>query len=408
MNVCVFTRITDQHRIKGGMELHCKVISEGLIKRNHNVTIITTAHPDGVEYEEKEGVKIHYLKNTMSGLYTKQFGQLSIKRFEELQHTEKFNVIWSQSAGGYYYIRKLKSKHQIPIVTILHGTSLGQLKSNFIISSSFRNWIGLITKRLPWYIFYYFWWGFPLLHNSDSIIAVSKEIERAVQKEYFVQAKKIYTIYNGVDLSLFSPSRKNGRSIRKKYGINENDQVLLLLGKTEKAKGMHLSIQAMPKVLQVFPNVKLLIVGKGPYLKTLETLADKLDVLQNVIFCGFVPNKETPSYYNACDIYLNPTLLIEACPFVTIEALATGKPVIASRIGAIKSIINDGETGFLIKPGDFRDLAKKTIQLLKDESLIKEMSKKAREKALREFNQENMIENTIKVILKVIREKNKR
>lgn len=403
MKICMLSRNTMQHGVKGGMEVHEDILCTGLLKRGHSVTIITTRHPEGIEYEEKEGVKIYYLKNTAPGLYSKQWWKESTKKFKGLQEEESFDVVWSQSSAGRLCAKKFKAKYNLPFVLISHGTWLNLMKSRFNGISSIRNILGFFLRGLPLNIYQYFFWDFKFMRDADAIIAVSKEVEKTVQKEYFVQAKKIYTVYNGVDISLFSPSIESGRAVREKYGINENEKTLLLLGQIEKAKGMHLAIKAMPRVLQVFPDAKLLVVGQGPYLKTLETLADKLNVLQTVIFCGYVPNKETPSYYNACDVYLNPTLLIEACSFVTIEALATGKPIIASRIGAINSIITDGETGLLIQPGDFNDLSKKIIQLLKNEKLRDKISKYAREKALKEFDQKKMIDNTVKVFEKIIK-----
>jgi len=408
MKICLLSRIIFEHDGGGGMEIHTSILCRGLVKRGHSVTIITTRHPKEIEYEEKEGIKTYYLKNTIKGLYSNQWWKESARKFEELQDREKYNVILSQSSAAYNCVKRIKAKYNIPYVVISHGTWINQIQHRFNLISSVRNILSFYLRAIPQDIYRYLFWDFSFIRNSDAIIAVSKEVERALREEYFIKSKKIYTIYNGVDTSLFSPSKEKRRTIREKYGIKENYKILLLLGQIEnKGKGMDVAIKAMPKILQYFPNTKLLIVGKGTYQEKLKTLAYKLDVLQNIIFCGYVPHKKIASYYSACDIFLNPTLLVEACPFVTLEALATGKPIIASRLGAIKSIINDGKTGFLIKPGDIKDLTKKTINLFKNKNLAKEISRKAREKALREFNQENMVKNTIKVLEKVIEEKDK-
>lgn len=408
MKICMLSRTLMQHLAKGGMEVHGDVLSKSIAKRGLGITIITTSHPDGIEYEEKSGVKIYYLKNTSPGSYSRQWWKESITKFDELQEKEKFDVIWSQSSAGRLCARKFKAKYNLQFVLISHGTWIKEIQGRFNQISSIRNIFGFFSRGLPQNIYRYFFWDFKFIRNADAIIAVSEEVAKSIKKQYFVHSNKIHVIYNGVDISLFSPSKKNGRIIREEYGINEEEIVLLWSGRVEKGKGVHLAIQAMPKVLQVFPKAKLLIVGKGSYLKKLETLAFKLNLLKNVIFCGYVPNEITPSYYNACDVYLNPTLHVEACSFATIEALATGKPVIASRIGSHSSLIDDGETGLFIKPGDFKDLANKVIQLLKDERLRARISKNAREKALKDFDQKKMIEDTIKVFDKVRKEKEKR
>ena len=81
MRICTLSRVIAQHNVKGGMEIHADILSRGLVERSHDVTIITTAHPNGLEYEEVEGIKIYYLKNSKAGCYSRQWWKESIKKF---------------------------------------------------------------------------------------------------------------------------------------------------------------------------------------------------------------------------------------------------------------------------------------------------------------------------------------
>ena len=107
-------------------------------------------------------------------------------------------------------------------------------------------------------------------------------------------------------------------------------------------------------------------------------------------------------YYNAADIYLMPTLRIEGLPFVLLEAMSCGKPVVASRIGGNPSLVKHGENGFLIEPGDIKRLVHYLTMMLKDEGIIKRLSNSARETILENFTIDKMVVNTLDIMTKTL------
>lgn len=397
MKVCGFMRSTVVHKNKGGMEIHGQMLSEGFVKRGHEVGILTTRHPQNKEYEERKRVKTYYLKHSIPGCYSKRWWIESIKKFEELNKHEKFDIIWSQSAGGYYYAKRLRDKYDIPIVSTIHGIAFGEIKSAFNSIHNIKTVFEFLFKTFPKNTFCHLTVDNILLKKSDAIIGVSDEVAEAIKKYHLINSRKIRVVYNGVDLLRFIPSLEYRKKIRKKFGISDKEKVILLLGVISRQKGFHLAIQALPKVLKWVKDLKLLVVGNGPCLPDLKRVAKRLKVKQNVIFCGFVPHEGTPEYYNACDLYIIPTLRVEGFPLTVAEAMACQKPMIASKIGGIPSAIDDGENGILIPPGNIDVLAGKIIEILKNREFARKLATNAREKAVRKFSTEKMVNDTIKV-----------
>ena len=149
--------------------------------------------------------------------------------------------------------------------------------------------------------------------------------------------------------------------------------------------GVRYFIESVPRVIQVNRNVKCLIVGDGDESDMLRRMAVELEISDNVIFTGRIDNRDMPGYYAISDIVVLPSL-IEATSIAGLEAMATGKPLVASNIGGIPQIVDDGETGILVPPGDSERLAQGIITLLSDVKKREGMGRKARKKVEAEFS----------------------
>ena len=146
----------------------------------------------------------------------------------------------------------------------------------------------------------------------------------------------------------------------------------------------------MKKVLQYFPDTRLLLVGSDDisedpdYGNRLRRLTTELGLESNVAFAGF--RDDVPEILSQSDLMVLPSLFGEGLPMVILEAMAMGVAVIASRVEGIPEIIVDGKDGFLVEPGDSDQLSNKIIQLLKDPVLLQDVRQSAREKMFREMN----------------------
>lgn len=359
MNICILTRATLAHQM-GGTQVHCQTLGKMAVQTGHSVKIITTRHPRGLEYEKKNGFSIYYLPDTKFAQLSKSWWKESAKKIVQLHKKDPFDIIWAENLSGYYYAGKVKPLLKIPIVSIIQGLGiLGHIRSEWNRVSSFKEFSSFTGKYLPEALLFYIPWFWRTLKYSDAIIGISDQTVEALKKEFRVDEKKMFVVYDGIDTAIFKPDGRKREFIRKKFSLDEKDKVLLMAGVVHKQKGMHIGLLAFAQIKKEVKNTKLMIVGSGPQLDALKKLAKQLHIDKDVIFCGLIPNEQTPLYYNGCDIFVNPTLRVEGLSIVTIEAMSCGKPVVTSRIGGTQSTIDDGVSGFFVKPKDVKSLAKK-------------------------------------------------
>ena len=404
MNICCFSIVTYWHGIKGGLEVHGKLLCERLVEMGHNVTIISTNHPEKTEFEERKGIKLYYLQNTIFGSKRRGWKTASIKKFIELDKIHHFDVIFSMSAsisrGLIAAVRKRKS----PLIIISEGPEITFLISEFnqvlYHGSGFRN----LTKIFLAFLYYYFFWEFAF-RKCDAVITVSREMTHTIKKWHFVGKEKIFTVNNCAETSLFYPDQAQRERTRKELAITDKEKVLLFFSSITRQKGAHLLIKALQGILKTDDQVKLMVVGNGDYLSDAKQLVRLLGLEAYVIFTGFASRKKSPHYINASDIFILPTLRMEGMPFSVLEAMACQKPVIASRIGGIPSIIDDGVDGLLIPPGDIPELTEKTLFLLNNKNFADKLAKNARRKIIQKFNVNNMVEETVRIFESAITRK---
>ena len=226
MRICVLIRIMPSHDA-GGMQGHTLAISEGFTARGHDVTVLTTAHPDGRTKETVNGVEVHYLKGTTPETYTKAWWKESLKAFKELHGKEPFDIIHSQSMGA-YSISDYALKMDIPIVTTLHGTHLTEIRS-FMDNMDKK----LSTMPKLAYHFFDFLRKFMTLdirttRRSRSVICVSQELRDHVVS--FVKDAKVVTVLNGIDTRMFSPATEMGplAELKRESGLAPEERVILV------------------------------------------------------------------------------------------------------------------------------------------------------------------------------------
>jgi len=397
MKICMFARSLPAHSV-GGMENHIDMLSKSLSMCGCKVDIITTAHPGGIEYETNEGVRIYYCQNTKPGKYTVSWWKESIKKFVELQDKSPYDLIHSQSAGGYYILRKrLNEKYNTPVVVSLHGTTVNEIRTKFRMTFDLRSKLSMLKN-----IYTYFFWDRFYIKVADAVIATSDQQLEIIKRFYHVDAEKLYLVYNGIDEHLFKNSI-NTTNLRNSLNIERNEQILLCVARLKKEKGIQNIIKVIPSVVKAIPKIRLLIIGDGEYKYPLMRLSKKLNVLAKINFLGFVPYNKLPYYYNVCDAFVNPTIRENGYDLTILQAMSCGKPVICSNIGSVPTVISDRVDGFLYPKNNLDALAKILINLIAQPEIRKTVGENARKKIMRKFSIKSMTEGTIKVYESILR-----
>lgn len=194
------------------------------------------------------------------------------------------------------------------------------------------------------------------------IVAISERVRQELKDHYHVADEKIVTIPNGINLARFSPDRVKSRAtVRRSLGIDEDVPLVLFVGSQFRMKGLEFAIRSLAEMKA---KASLLVVGHDS-VNGFRHLAKELGLEGRVHFAG--ARKDLPDIYPAADAFVFPSLY-ETFALVCIEAMASGLPVLASRVGGIEDYLRDGENGLFIRR-DAKDIAEKLDRVLSDPEL---------------------------------------
>lgn len=235
---------------------------------------------------------------------------------------------------------------------------------------------------------------------SDKVVAVSDAVKLDILKYDHLTEDKVIVIYNGIDGDRFLVIENN--VIRSELGLSPEDFVIGTVGRLILQKGQKYLLEAVSKLKEKFPHLILLIVGDGRLRDELKDYAKSLKIQQNVIFLG--NRKDIPAILSAMDIFVFPSLW-EGFGIALIEAMAAGKPIIASDIPPIREIVNSEKVGILVPPKNSDAIADSIELLLHNKNLAENISNTVKERAFSTFNIENTTKQYTELFTSILREK---
>jgi len=188
--------------------------------------------------------------------------------------------------------------------------------------------------------------------------------------------KEVVPISCGIDLERFKPANE-GAYLKRRFGIPSDKPVLLYVGRLDKEKRIDLILRALPDILR-FNGVHLILTGIGKERRSLEELTERLGIQKAVTFTGFVPDEDLHNIYQIGDLFVIAGIA-ELQSIVTMEAMASGLPVVAVNAMALPELVHDGENGYLFSDGNSQMLAEKVIAILSNQALRAQMSRKSLE-----------------------------
>jgi Glycosyltransferase len=349
--------VSNQH---SGVGNRVYYLSRELAKKDHEVHVITRQG----EYVNNKinayyvQIPKHILKIPPVPLpQVSIFNLLAYKKFEEIKHKIKPDLIDVQHVHVSPIVNMMKEKENLAITC--HGTEIGLFN---YLGRTYLGFVTLINSQFEKNIF----------KKSKTIIAVSDYVKKELLNHYDLQSNRIITIPNGIDLKEFNNIRKIG--LKYKLGVSN---IIIFVGGFSKRKGIHILLKALSKIKE--KDWVLIIIGSGDLKskKEINNLSDFLNIKNRIINFSNISRELLKSILFEADIFVHPALY-EPFGIAILEAMASGKAIIATSTGGIPEILDNA--GILIKVSS-EELKDALELLISDNELRKKYSKLAIERA---------------------------
>lgn len=372
----------------GGMEDHLHTLTEELARRGHQVSVITGRHPGGVTDETIDGVRWTYVDSEPHWLdpaWATELDRAVRSQLEECQ----FDVLHSQSSSALPLLWR-RPPGLPPIVLSLHGNYFSIVKAalrHALSAPNPRSLARALRSIVQVSRLHFSKGNWRLFRGCETSVPSSSQI-RPSRWSHLLRRGHVHVVRSGVDTRVFQPRART--EARAALGIPLESSVALYAGRLDHGKGPQVAIEALAQ-LSDSPDARLILVGDGPRRAENEALAERLGVAGRVSFAGRLAPEAVALYMAACDVFVFPTLLAEAGPLVVAQAMSMGRPVIASRIGAVPEMLGaDGQAGLLVRPGKPAELAQALRRLFDDPKLRKRLGENGRAAVLSEMTVERM------------------
>jgi len=222
---------------------------------------------------------------------------------------------------------------------------------------------------------------------NDTIAAISKDAKERLLKYNKINPKKINIVHNGVEIERFSSSQN--KDTKKKLLNTQTDcQIIGTVSRLAEEKDQFTILEAFSKVSKNISKVRLVFVGDGPLRKELENYSGKIGISNKVIFLGF--QKDIGEIVKTFNLFSLPSLT-EGISLSLLEAMAAGKPCVATNVGGNPEVVVDGETGILVPPKDPQAMADAIVKILRNPELAQKMGAAGRRRVEEKFSLDRMV-----------------
>lgn len=382
----------------GGVTNSVLRLCSGLNEKKVKNTIITTVprssniHDFIISYNWGDIHQIPIKSRYMSIYYGLDFMFKSIKKSRELNSYNNFKILHGHS--GYAPVSK---------ITYLSAKLLGIPSIHTLycpISSKYNN--NLSQKISSSTI------GYLALRNIDRVIAISNNIKNSLI-EIGLNPTDVEVIPPPIPTKYPKEKKDKLNNIRNQLNISDSDFILLFVGNMSKTKGIDVLIDSMKKIVDKYPNIKLIITLELPHKEFEERKAElKLKIIEyklnnNIIFLGIIPNMT--SIIKISDIIIAPFLDINGIsdyPLILLEAMSLNKTVISTKVGGIPEIVKHMKTGLLTSPGVSEDLYNAVVLLYENSNIKKEIEVNSNRYVKKYFSIDRVRDKTLEIYEEVL------
>ena len=347
----------------GGIQTFVQRLSQYLAERGHQVDVLTV-NTDQAPPEETTSSEVRIKRMPLDlNLYRAVISRSFSQELMQSSGYDAYHIHIPFHVGLETAVIAAK-RNQTPLIATHHGQGF---RGSLLYST--------IARTYSWFSKHVSLRGVDVPVFLTPSYANSLNLPAAVQQ-------RLQIVRTGAEVQHFSMG-DGGTAIRQKYNLSPTDPLILFvgyLGLCNRYKGIDYLLKSFVRVRQQVPNARLMIVGGGDWLPELKQLAQSLQIAAQVIFTGPVENSQLPDYYAAADLFTLPSISgPENSPVVVFEAMASAKPVVATKIPGVLDIVKHGETGFLVPPKEVEQLASALIRTLRDQEFQQKAGQRGRQ-----------------------------
>ena len=301
-----------------------------------------------------------------------RFDRRIVPALRRLVDEIKPDVVVTHSVKSHFVMFRSRLWLQVPWVAYHHGYTATDLKMRFY---------NLFDRRS--------------LPRADRVLTVCKAFANDLAQQKGLARSRISVLHNSIR-PVPRATKAEALALREQLGITIGDRIILSVGRLSKEKAQADLIRAFARLRDTNPDLqaKLVIVGEGPERAKLEAETNSTGVADRVIFTGQVSNVRP--YYAITDVLANVSHS-EGSPYVLLEAMAAGVPIVATAVGGVPEMLSDGESATLVPPGDSAAMAAAMGRLLKDEDLSRRLVTNASDLAANRFSPETYVRSLVNI-----------
>ena len=344
--------------IEGGANRVLYEEATGLAAQGHNISILTRRLPGSLKEEKILNVtEYRYgIDRTGSLSFLVATFKNSRRMFKALVQDASFDIIHCHqpfTAAGVLSCRKSRA---IPRIYTCHSLAFEEYETRYPYPEGWLGQAGFALhskgrKRLERYA----------LNHTQTVAVLSRFMKKKLMANHRVEDSRIRILPGGVDPARFRPDIDK-RIVRHKMKLPQDRFILLTVRNLVPRMGLENLVFAMGTVIQEVKDAFLVIGGEGPLRESLEVLIRKRGLNQSVYFPGYISEKDLPNYYQAADLFILPTVSLEGFGLVTLEALASGLPVLGTPIGATPEILEQLDPTLLFKDPSPASISKLIVE----------------------------------------------
>ncbi len=360
----------------GGGQMHTLSLCRNLSKEKFHS--IVCAYPKGGFKEAVFASGFEFIDIELPKIFRTKY----LSELERKVDRENVTILHAHGGVAGMYARFMKKNYicRAKVVHTLHGI-------HYIHSKN------MLRKYGSLYIEQY------LAGHSDAYICETESDFETAKRHKIIEPSSTTVINNGIETGKYARKSKDEHLMRQ-YGITKEDFIIGNVSRFDEQKNQKLLIKAMPEILSAMPESKLLLIGDGKLLEDSKRLAINLGVEERVIFTG--ERKDLEKFYPLMDIFALPSLW-EGLSLTLLEAMASGRCILAGKIPSNSEVIEDGISGILFPPESKNDFLEKILMLFNDREMREKISENAGKTSLK-YDEKEMTLKTEEVYLKVINE----